>query len=356
MPARLKELDGLRILAAMLVVLSHITEGPHSGIPQILVPFCAGGTGVLIFFVLSGYVITRMLQRERSRTGTIALGQFYLRRSLRIWPVSYAYIAVAVTFVALHRATADPRLILLAAAHLWNYNMTLLSGDQTAQGYVIFGHFWSLALEEQFYWTWPLALLLLRGRASRVLIGLMLVLPLVRVVSYVLFPFSRGQLNAMLHTGLDPIALGALLALHEERLKVLVQRVTPALFYANIAFLLVAVPIITEYLRGGWSITYGHTLESLSAGLLIFSLAHGPDTALARLLRTPPFQFGGKISYSFYVWQQLFSLPTSILALAGPLAMVASLATATVSYYLIEKPFLILKDRLPRPRRAAGAA
>ncbi|KUR75522.1 acyltransferase [Novosphingobium sp. Fuku2-ISO-50] len=346
MVRRSLELDGLRIVAAFLVLLSHLAEGPENGIPHYVGVFFDGDIAVLIFFVLSGYVITNLLARELDRTGTIAMGQFYLRRALRIWPASYAYIVVATICVALHFATAQPAQIVVAATHLWNYCMTILHEDQSSQGHTIFGHFWSLALEEQFYWTWPLALTLLRGRASRVLIFIILAMPLIRMTSYVLFPVSRGQLNAMFHTAIDPIALGAWLSLNEERVKGWLVKLSPRAFYGNIVFLVVACPLLALEFRGLWGITYGRTLEAASAGFLIMALAHGPETALARFLRTRPMQFGGRISYSLYVWQQLYSLPGSIFPQNGAAAIALSLVTATASYALIERPFLILKDRV----------
>lgn len=348
---RLKELDGLRIVAAALVLFSHLIEIPGNAIPRLATVFMDGATGVLIFFVLSGYVITRLLRREMERTGTIAMAQFYVRRALRIWPASYAYIAVATICVALHLASAQPIQIIAAATHLWNYSLTLFKVDTTGQGFVIFGHFWSLALEEQFYWTWPLALLLLRGGASRALVILILAMPLVRIASYVLFPASRGQLDAMFHTASDPIALGAWLALNEDWLKHRLARLSPWLFYANLVFLLIVCTLLSRTFHGFWTITYGRTLQSLSAGLLIMALVHGPETVLARILRTAPFQFGGKISYSLYLWQQLFTLPGSIFPQPAAVAVVLSVICAIASHYLIERPFLMLKDRVPGHRR-----
>jgi len=346
MTKRFAELDGLRIVAAMVVLMSHLVETPANNYFGPFAVLFDGGVAVLIFFVLSGFVITRLLTSELDRTGSIALGQFYLRRALRIWPVSYAYILVAIACLALHLATARPQEVALAATHLWNYGMTLTTYDPDSQGQAIFGHFWSLALEEQFYWAWPLALLLLRKRAAGVLITIVAIMPLVRICSYVLFPFSRGQLNAMFHTGMDPIALGALLCLFEARLRPHVARLSPWLLYANLAFLFVACPELEIHFRGFWSITYGHTLEAASAGLLIMGLIHGPQTRLAWLLRTPPMQFGGRISYSLYVWQQLFSLKAAIFPQGALMTILLSLAAATASYYIIELPFLRLKKHV----------
>lgn len=280
--------------------------------------------------------------------------EFYLRRILRIWPASYAYIAASIAFISLHIATASIDQIIIASTHLWNYCFTIIHEDQSSQGHTIFGHFWSLALEEQFYWTWPVTFLIFRKHASRLLVVLILAMPIIRIGSYFLFPVSRGQLTAMFHTALDPIALGAWLALNESWLKDRVSRLSSVGFYSNIMFLLIICPIMIAKLHGAWEITYGRTLEAASAGLLIFALAHGPETLLARLLRTRPLQFGGRISYSLYLWQQLYSLPGSIFPEPAGIAVTLSLTTATASYYLIERPFLRLKDRYSKIRVAAG--
>eukprot|EP01037_Dinobryon_pediforme_P015545 gene15545-15692_t len=322
MSQRFRELDGLRIVAATLVLLSHLVENAENHIPGWLAPFLAGDIAVLVFFVLSGFVITRLLVGEMGRTGSISLWAFYWRRSMRIWPASYAYIAVATACAAWGLAELQTKQIILVSAHMWNYGQLLIHQDLSSQGHAIFGHFWSLALEEQFYWTWPLALLALRGHAAKVLIGVILIMPVIRVASYAFQPGLRSSLGMMLHTGIDPIAMGALLALGEARVKPHMAKVRPVLFHANLMFLFIACPLLVRSLHVLWAITYGRTLESASAALLIAALAFGPETSLARLLRTQPFQFGGRISYSLYVWQQLFSLPRSIFPMSAGAAIV----------------------------------
>ena len=142
---------------------------------------------------------------------------------------------------------------------------------------------------------------------------------------------------------LTVIVGGALLALTEDRVRLRVERLSPWLFYGNLAFLFIICPLLEFYGRGFWTITYGRTLEAGSAGLLIIALAHGPQTLVARWLRTAPMQFGGRISYSLYVWQQMFTLPRSIFEQRPLMAITLSVLVATASYYLIEQPFLRLK-------------
>lgn len=359
MKNRLKELDGLRFVAAFLVVLSHVLGNYTDKDFHLESVFFDGGIAVLIFFVLSGYIITRLLCAELGATGTLDLKAFYIRRALRIWPASYSYIALSVLLGIVGFASIHPTQALIAAMHVWNYYALLMPSDVIDQGRAVFAHFWSLALEEQFYWIWPAALLLLRNRVGVVLAAIVLLLPLERVAIYFVFPSQRGTMGEMFHAGADPIALGALLSLNEARLRPWLDRLNTPLFFANLAFLLLACPLLQFFLGGLWGATYGRTIEALSAGILILGLANGAGGWFAALLRTPPLQFGGRISYSLYIWQQLFTLPLSIFVMPPLQAVVFSCLAATASYFIIEKPFLHLKDRFsvnPKLTRGAVAA
>src|SRR4051812_44258785 len=139
---RLATLDGLRAFAVILVIATHsIADLP------------IGGVGVLLFFVLSGYLITTLLIRERDATGRIALRLFYLRRAIRLYP---ALIVMLVVTVALGASVGSA---LMAATYTTNLFNSLGIGNSP------YGHTWSLAIEEQFYLLWPFLLpMVLRRR------------------------------------------------------------------------------------------------------------------------------------------------------------------------------------------------
>ncbi|MBN3817928.1 acyltransferase [Paraburkholderia sp. Se-20369] len=354
MTHRVQQLTGLRAVAVAMVVVGHaehVLPGGYSGWLAPLRLFADGRLGVLIFFVLSGFLITNVLTGELKRTGSIALGPFYVRRVLRIWPACYAYLGVVALLAAAGWIDVSQRQWAFAALHLWNYSMGLgLSADSALHpdGAWYLGHFWSLALEEQFYWFWPLLLLLaVRRNDTRWLVALILVVPLVRAVTYFAAPDLRGQLRMMLHTGIDPILIGCYAALNQHRLDAWIRswRGESRIVTAIVCVLLFAMPLAESTLRGVWNITYGVTIEAALIAIVIIVLNFRDDFWCARLLRTKPMVFVGTISFSLYLWQQPFANPNLPIAHGFPLGILEAFAAATASYFLVEKPFLRLKDR-----------
>jgi peptidoglycan/LPS O-acetylase OafA/YrhL len=366
MENRVEALTGLRAVAVTLVVLGHAEHTLAGGYAHGLAPlrlFADGRLGVLLFFVLSGFLITRQLDDELTHTRRLRLGRFYAKRALRIWPAFYAYLAAIAALACGGWLDVTPHQLACAALHLWNYaGLAGLAADNLRHpdGAWYLGHFWTLALEEQFYWLWPLLLgWLHRRRGLRALVALIVVVPLVRAATYVAAPALRGQLGMMLHTGVDPILVGCWIALNRDRLDAWC-RAWPRDSRAPTALalvLLVAMPVVEARLGGFWSATYGVTVEAALAGLLIVVLIARPSFWFARLLRTRAFGYVGTLSFSLYLWQQLFSHPDGPLALPFPLGIAAAFAAAALSHACIETPFLRIKDRLSRPTAShAGAA
>jgi peptidoglycan/LPS O-acetylase OafA/YrhL len=367
MKQHVQELTGLRCVAVMMVVFGHaehMTSGGYKGLFEPLRLISDGRLGVLIFFVLSGYLITRILHAEFRSTGTIRLVPFYTKRALRIWPAFYVYL---ITMSALSFAgwvDIEHRQVMLAALHLWNYAGLMGIGDLNhahSEGAWYLGHFWTLALEEQFYWFWPplLFFILKRGR-TRLLAALIVGVPLVRIATYFLAPSLRGQLTMMLHTGIDPILIGCFVALNLDDLKRRVAALPwgPVIPTLVVLILLFAITPVQNKLGGLWRATYGTTFESALVGFVIVVLVSQKEFWFSRLLRTPPFVFIGTISFSLYLWQQLFTHPHSPVAFGFPLCVLEALGAAMISYYLIEAPFLRIKDRFAarRHQRLRGDA
>lgn len=333
---RIAELDGLRAVAVTLVVIAHAAANASRPFP--ITMLFSGSIGVLIFFVLSGYLITRLLLRELAASGRLDLIAFYWRRAVRILPASYAYLTFIAVLVAAGLAPDAPQRLAFAYLHLWNYQVLLAPHAAALPGSADLGHFWSLALEEQFYWVWPIALMLVRRSPARVLTAVILVVPLIRVASYIVFPGQRAQLTIMFHTGLDPLAVGALLAVHEDRVRGMIVRHRAALANGALAMLFVAMPLVEHLLGGLWVITYGRTVEAVLASYTIMLVVERNDFWLSRLLRTQPFQYVGMISFSLYLWQQVFCFPGATLALSPVPAIACALIAASASFFAIERP------------------
>ena len=159
---RLPALDGVRALAVLLVMLSHSLWRFPETAPWL--PWLAqGALGVQLFFVLSGYLITTLLLRERDRTGRISLSSFYMRRARRILPAFLAYVAVIALLQALGLLNIPLRYYAYVLSQTWNYQV-LWNPSVDPTGHWYFGHYWSLALEEQFYLLWPLLLIMVSTR------------------------------------------------------------------------------------------------------------------------------------------------------------------------------------------------
>jgi len=355
MKHRVEELTGLRAVAVMMVVLGHAQRTLAGGYTGLLTPlrlFSDGRLGVLVFFVLSGFLITTILQAELKSTGTIRLAPFYAKRALRIWPAFYTYIAVIVVLTSAGWIDVDRRQVAYAALHIWNYSELLgMSADNALHpdGAWYLGHFWTLALEEQFYWLWPpLLFYLWRRNSQHVLVCLIFLVPLIRVSTYFAAPHLRGQLSMMLQTGIDPILIGCFVALNQDRLNTWVRSWRGGtLFLTGIILVLLFVMPVTESRLGGfWRATYGTTFEAALVGIVIVGLRFQRDFWCARLLRTRPLVFVGTISFSLYLWQQLFSNVNLPITHAFPLGILEAFAAATFSCFFIEAPFLRLKDRL----------
>ncbi|MDR5782832.1 acyltransferase [Caballeronia sp. LZ065] len=362
MKNHVQELTGLRCVAVMMVVMGHAQHMIPGGYRGALAPlrlFSDGRLGVMIFFVLSGYLITGILKAEWQSSGTLRLAPFYMKRALRIWPAFYTYLAVIALLSFAGRVDVDPSQFAVAALHVWNFSGVAGMSSINAlhpDGAWYLGHFWTLALEEQFYWFWPPLLYFILGRGSqRALVALLVLVPLVRIGTYFAWPGLRGQLSMMLHTGIDPILTGCFVALNRDALKARVAMLPwgALLPSAAVLLLLFGMPVLHERFGGLWSATYGATVEAALVGFVIVVLISRKAFWFSRLLRSAPFVYIGTISFSLYLWQQLFSDIHSPVAYRFPLGIVGALVAASLSHVLIETPFLRLKDRLTM-RKPAG--
>ena len=348
---RLAHLDGLRGVAILLVVLDHLAVRVHGegliGSPA-LAPFTDGQLGVLVFFVLSGYLITGILLRERARSGRVSLRDFYARRALRIWPALYVFLsAMLVIDHASGVVEITGRQMMFAGLYLWPY----MPGAGGGAWWL--GHTWSLSVEEVFYLCFPLALVALSPRRVYwAAVGVIALEPLVRLVHELGHLGPADRIAIYPHTRADALLIGACVALlplvHpglHARLRTVAAR--PAVAAAAIGGL-VASAYVASAAGDAYRLPVGMSVEALCVAFVLLSLeTAGP---LRRALSFRPLVLLGLVSYSLYLWQEPFLAQgwTSGVMGSTALAPLLALACAITSYRLVERPFLRLKDLIAR--------
>jgi peptidoglycan/LPS O-acetylase OafA/YrhL len=346
-----------------------------------------GWAGVDVFFVLSGFLITGILFDSRDHPDRAR--NFYIRRTLRIFPLYYGVILFLVLLWPIFHWEWNWRW-LLWPAYLGNYirgyrpfvvrsPLEMLADFQplsrtypAIQPYL--GHFWSLCVEEQFYLVWPWVVFRLRDRRKLLLVcaACVLVCPLARVAgAHTLPKFMLDQevLYRWTPFRIDALLLGGLIALVRRRPSTRVLLIAARIGFAALSGILLLWLALNPAARHGglgyvypaWELTWGLSYIDLFAGcVLVMALEAGSITF--RLLNLVPLRWLGRISYGAYVFHDLlnleildlvkrhtghYRLPSTALALA------ITLLLAWASYRWFEAPFIRLKDRLTQaPSRA----
>ena len=359
--SRIAGLDGLRAVSIALVPVAHAWPTAGFGGGWDWLSHYAGNStlGVTTFFVVSGYLITWLLRQEHEATGTIRLRSFYMRRVLRIFPAFYTYLLVVAGLRALGWIQTEYGDLAAAGTFFTNYEHYVRGPSNVDYWFV--GHFWTLSLEEQFYLLWP-ATLVLAGmrRAPRVAGGSIVLAPVVRVATYFLWPGSRAQLSMMLHTAADPIMFGCMAALWQGTgsLERTLDRLgsTRWPLVASL-FLFIVSPWLTAHFQGAYRMTVGMTLDGAAIAFIVLWVVRAQESALTKALATPVVRRIGVLSYSLYLWQQLF-LTRLNHAWSGvfPLNLLMAYVAAELSFRLVESPFLRLRSRFQPVRVMAAAA
>lgn len=329
MTARLPGLDALRGVAIALVLLRHALPEVFPG---------AGVVGVVMFFALSGYLITGVLLRELNSTGGLSFGAFYLRRARRLVPALVAMLVVlsvvTLTLDPLHDRAELPRTLVVALT--WTANLPFDQGSDA-----IF-HLWTLAGEEQFYLVWPALLFLAvrRGRVRALLIAAA-VLGLAATALTQLWAAPHPDLGYALPTSWAVcFVVGAACRVAQDRWPAPGRNLAWLALLTLIALSMVALRgHLLTYLLGGPVIAGLTSVLILAArGLDLERL--GP--ASLRLLR--PLVALGTISYGAYLWSYPLTLwlreAIDHQELAGSLAAVATVLAAAASWRWVERPFL----------------
>lgn len=335
---RVPGLDGLRAVSILLVLCGHLdgTLGFYNNTAFWGHLGDIANLGVRVFFVISGYIITLLLLRETDRTGTISLKQFYFRRTLRIFPASYCFIlviALGYRFGVFQLNRGD---LLHAVTYTVNY-------FPDRSWWV--GHLWSLSVEEQFYLLWPATLLLLGTRKGlKIALAVILIAPLVRLGIAYFWVSQVPSIGNSFPTIADPIATGCLLAGYGDDL---LARPWFRKIIDSRMFFLVPLAAWALNLKPGGRIRwlFLETLINLLIALCVCRTTVHTKDRVGRLLNSAPFVFVGVLSYSLYVWQQLFlNRDSSAWPTRFPQNLVLAFCTALLCHYFIEKPFLRLRE------------
>ncbi|GAB2545631.1 acyltransferase family protein [Rhodanobacter koreensis] len=356
---RIPSLDGFRAISILMVIYGHLCGTRHFPVSiQEYGRWCGdvAHLGVLVFFVISGFLITSLLMSEREMTGAISLKRFYLRRIVRIFPAFYAFILVMAIATLLGAVQLTGRDFAYALTYTVNFepNRSLP-----------IGHLWSLSVEEQFYLLWPLTLLVLHER--RALFAAVVAIftgPLVRVaILEWMFHVDSHSLNGMLTSFpamFDYLAAGCALALLRPWLltRTWYLRLTAS------PWLALAVPLVLLINRMGSdpvAVLLGSPVMNVCIALLIESGTRHAGSLAGRFLNWKPVVFLGVLSYSLYLWQSpFFDHRSDAWMNAFPQNLMFVFLAALASYFLIEHPFVRLRRRLRRdtglPTRVQGMA
>lgn len=331
----IKGLDTLRAISIALVVIAHAL--PDFWLQEHWVwLLISGNTGVMIFFVISGYLITSLLLREKEKTGRIHLKNFFARRFLRLLPpLVLLYVVLLLLMVGGYLAPCYEGLM-ISMIYLYNF---VPNKFYTAE----LGHTWSLALEEQFYFTWPLILGFLTS-PKKIMWLLFSLLALCMITPYIFNSFeffSHFKAHRFFIPAIAPILIGVLLSYITytstlPQLKTSIWLIlgaflflTPTLFPTNL------LPITT-------------ILQAAGVASLIKAILESQTSKWVHLLNNPVTSYIGKISYGIYVYQGLFMRtgPGGELWIQQfPQNITLTVFTAIISYELMEKYFLRLKSK-----------
>lgn len=346
---RRPHLDGVRGLAIGLVLVAHVLGFNGAGL-----------VGVLVFFVLSGYLITGLLLREHQRWGRLDLRQFYVRRALRLLPALVVFLALFALVALAADVGVSAAEVLRGVAYGLTYTTDFALAFQLDYAPPL-AHLWTLAVEEHFYLVWPavLVLLLRRGRvAVAPLVILALTGAVLRSLSLGLAPALDMYFYALPTTWIDPLMCGAILAVHRHQ--------GPAVAGPTPTHLRLAVPVALTVLFAAalHPLTYnsaatyllGIPVLGLATAWLIWSLEEARPSLAARTFSLPALRYAGAISYGLYLYNSASILVVGNVWEESLRARVAGLLVAVLlamaSYHFVERPALRLKARVGAPRGA----
>jgi len=309
-----------------MVLIAHL--GWSDRAPKFFMVY--GGTGVRIFFVISGYLITTLLLKEHVRSSTIDLREFYIRRAYRILPAAGVFLAFA--FMVYWR---EIRYIDMAAALLYVLNFDF------GRPWMI-GHLWSLSVEEQFYFLWPGALKRFYAHKTLILTGTIAVAPIYQLICY---HYKTPAALSTFPAVAGDLAIGSLIAIFGSKI--------PEISVWLAAAMAVAVVVFPHYaadtpLKTIFEVLILSPLVSVCIAGVLIHVVRRPYG----FLNIAPVVWIGRISYSLYLWQQPFFSAKN----QAYYKLAFGICLACLSYYLVEQPVLRLRERRSKSTKLLAQA
>lgn len=335
-------LDGLRAISILFVFWAH------AGLPGDI----RGGTGVTIFFFLSGYLITTLMRVEYDRFDRMSLRDFYLRRFFRILPPMYVAIGLAVLLTAVGWLTVQITLGGLAASSFFFVNYwKIIGGEGVPDG---LGVLWSLAVEEHFYLVFPVVYILMRKYLPRrmhqvLLLGAVCFVVLVWRCYLILSGADIARVYYATDTRIDSILFGAILAIGLNPVYGEIRIKRGWILPTTAAVALVGF-LALSFMSMKINASIGYTLQGIALMAIFSYVILAPRSAIGRLLNWRPIAFIGVLSYTIYLVhvpilhsvENVLTLPhlVEVLIAAG-----ITFAFAFAVYRLVDKPAARLRKK-----------
>jgi peptidoglycan/LPS O-acetylase OafA/YrhL len=360
-------LDGLRGIALILVLVYHF-----AGVAG---PFPGGWSGVDVFFVLSGFLITGLILDERKLHGRVSLRLFYARRALRLLPALLVMLAIWCGLLLLfhgqnwfgavpngpkHGGTVAVVPALEHVALVLTYGINWVHA--LFQGHAPLGHLWSLAVEEQFYIVWPFLLLFFLRLPSARRVWPVLALAFASA-ALPFFLYDGGLGKNRIYFGTDTRAVGLLLGAaaaiiwHRRRTRGLAPRLPAVRAWIGVGFVACVVAVLANL---PVKFLIAPALLGLAVAQVVPYLVDHPTSVMARSMSFGWLTWIGKRSYALYLWHYLWATWTHPLPLiyGMPLGVAGAVACAALSWHFVEAPALryAKRFRVPATVRSAEVA
>jgi len=335
-------LNGLRALSIMFVLISHIQSRNFNHLDS-----PGGQIGVNIFFIISGFLITFLLFEEEKQKGSISLKKFYFRRILRIFPVYYFLL---LTYFILQLSG-----VMHFHVNSWITSLTYTKYfPVTNSSEWETGHLWSLSIEEHFYLLWPFIFYFLKPYRIAIALIVVLVTPVFRGLYMMHNTDLIGEMTIFQRA--DALMIGCLFALYYKEISNFILNIVSnhkfLIFLPFLGILLCmglkrVISTDNLFVQASIKAMAGSTgtLTSIFVGIVILASINFQNNIWYDFLNNKIMNYIGKLSYSLYIWQQIFFSHHIGFLSKLPINIICIVTAAITSYNLIEKPFLKLKSK-----------